>query len=60
MVDIEATCDCILILMANTASKAATIYRSSFKGAVCAQMARGFGRQLLATAGMSLAASISS
>ena len=44
----------------NTASKAATIYRSSFKGAVCAQMARGFGRQLLATAGMSLAASISS
>ena len=44
----------------NTAAKAASIYRGSFKGAVCAQMARGFGRQLLATAGMSLAASISS
>ena len=39
-----------------TPSVAGSVYRSQFKTDLCVQMVSGFGRQLLATASMSLAA----
>ena len=42
-----------------TPAKAAANYRTQFKTDLCVQMAKGFGRQLLATVSMSLAAFVS-
>jgi hypothetical protein len=41
-----------------TPAKAAMVFRSRFMLALCVQMARGFGHQLIATAAMSLSASV--
>jgi hypothetical protein len=42
-----------------TPAKGASNYRRQFKNDLCVQMAKGFGRQLLATVSMSLSASVS-
>ena len=42
-----------------TPAKGAACYRRQFKTDLCVQMAKGFGRQLLATVSMSLSAAVS-